>query len=161
MWISCADAGCAVLESWICGRIRTLGAASSLTRTEIPPSARQVTECVYHVLKSDLRTTSVTVWARPEGVQHIDPLGTVIVEYGFLNKDKKEQQWEIIVWGARGGQCKGACDEREQFRGAYAEFAEDPVHLLEGDLITRCHADGGYFDQVLFTDGYAAVKMGD
>jgi hypothetical protein len=98
---------------------------------------------------------------RPEGVQHTDPLGAVIVEYGFLNKDKKEQQGEIIVWGAHSGQCKGACDERGQFRGAYAEFAEDPVHLLEGDLITKCRADDGYFDQVFFTDGYAAVEMDD
>lgn len=85
----------------------------------------------------------------------------MIVEYGFLNKDKKEQQGEIIVWGAHSGQCKGACDERGQFRGAYAEFAEDPVHLLEGDLITKCRADDGYFDQVFFTDGYAAVEMDD
>jgi hypothetical protein len=149
---------------WRCGLVAAcvaLGTSSCQTRTEILPSARQVTECVYHVLKSDPRTTSVTVWTRPEGVQHTDPLGAVIVEYGFLNKNKKEQQGEIIVWSAHSGQCKGACDERGQFRGAYPEFAEDPVHLLEGDLITKCQADGGYLDQVFFTDGYAVVEMDD
>jgi hypothetical protein len=136
-----------------------LNASSCQTRAEIPPSARRVTECVYHVLKSDSRATSVTVWTPQKEIKHADE--NVIIEYGFLNKDKKEQQGEIIVWGAHSGQCKGACDERGQFRGAYAEFAEDPVHLLEGDLITKCQADGGYFDQVLFTDSYAAVEMGD
>jgi hypothetical protein len=83
-----------------------LNASSCQTRAEIPPSARRVTECVYHVLKSDSRATSVTVWTRPEGVQHTDSLGAVIVEYGFLNKDKKEQQGEIIVWGAHSGNAK-------------------------------------------------------
>jgi len=103
--------------------------------SELPANRKDAVVCLYKNLKAQTRITSVDVY--------VDAEKRVVIEYAFRDSNGDTATTDLFVSGPNSS-------GRFQFVGDFM-YPDNPLPDLVLPLGLKCHADGGYVDQVMIT----------
>jgi hypothetical protein len=110
----------------------------------LPEATKPAVICVYNTLKATPGIMSVDVYALDED--------GIAITYNYHDRKGAVAIAELYVPPSNGS-------GRFQIVGDFMSTPDNPVNKITEELASKCHADGGYIDQVILTSPSKRVGM--